>query len=648
MYYFCKFEIMCGISGFIKFSKDLSSIDLENFGLNMSNTLKRRGPDAFGVWSSQHDGVCLSHRRLSILDLSKKANQPMISSDKRYVLVYNGEIYNFLDIKNELEKLIDFKTSSDTEVVLEAIKAWGIRLAIQKFNGMFAFALWDNKTKKLSIARDRVGIKPIFWYYDDNTFAFCSELKGFKSLPWINFKIDDEAVASYVRLNFVPAPSSIFKNIHKLSPGSFIEINRKKIYEQNFWSLKNFILKTKRNISYNYEKDVEEAIKNSVKNQMVSDVPIGVFLSGGIDSSLIAALAQAQSKKKINTFTIGFEESSFDERNFARKISSTIGTNHNEECFSYGNLETLIDNLGDVYDEPFSDSSQLPTLLLSQITRKKVTVALSGDGGDELYGGYYRYFLADKYKKLILSHPSFFRELMIKLIDFIPLNFWNFLGKFFPNKYGGRMFGDKLLKLKNILSDEKESSFHTRIVSNVGTLSDYLISKKEKKTILFDKTIDDLFPNIIERMQFVDMLTYLPDDILTKVDRASMYYSLEVRVPFLDNKVIEQAWSLPLEKKINDGKGKIILRNILKSYLPKKLFDRPKMGFGIPLDKILTNSLKPRVEYYLFSNYLKNQYIFNIEKYKQCWNEHKSGKRNWQFLIWNFLVFQIWYENWKK
>ena len=641
---------MCGISGFFKFSKDLSEDDLKKFGLDMSKKLQRRGPDSFGVWVDKRVGLSLSHRRLSIIDLSPSGNQPMISSNDRYVLTYNGEVYNYLEIAKQLnDKNISFKTHSDTEVILEAITHWGLKKSLGIFNGMFAFSLWDKVQKKLFLVRDRLGIKPLYWYFNKNDFAFASELKPLKVLPWIKFDLDYESISSFVRLNYIPNPHSIFKKISKIEPGTFLVINQTgKINIREYWSLKRVIVNQNKKKPFVNEEIIENDLDFSVKTQMRSDVPLGVFLSGGIDSSLIACLAQKNSKKKIQTFTIGFNDTEFDEAIYAKKIANALSTCHHEEYFEYSILKNLINSLGTIYDEPFADSSQLPTLLLSQITKKKVKVALSGDGGDELFGGYYRYFLAERYKKLIYDQPSLFKFIILKLITFIPNKFWNFIGYLVPNQYGGKQFGDKLIKLSNLIINPDETSFHKRIISNVEDPLKYVNSSREKKNNLFNKDIEKLFPNIIERMQLIDTLTYLPDDILTKVDRASMYNSLEVRVPFLDNNVVKNSWRLKLEQKIKKNEGKIILKKILNKHIPKQLFNRPKMGFGIPLDKILTTELNFLIEDLIFSKEVKNQNIFKIAEYREKWKEHISGKRNWQFLLWNFLVFQVWFEEWRK
>ena len=635
---------MCGISGFITFSKNSDEI-LKKISIKMSNTLVRRGPDSSGVWTDSRYGLSMCHRRLSIIDLSRKAAQPMHSHNERYVLIYNGELYNFKKIKKILESTKKkFFTSSDTEVLLELISEKGVLEAVKQLNGIFSFAVWDKKLKKLFIVRDRVGIKPVYIYWDEKTLAFASELKALKKLPWLNLKIDLKSVSNYVRLNYIPAPYSIYENVIKLLPGSVFEIDLKK--KKKITKYFHLDINKKKNIQY--PDKTYELLDNSVKSQMVSDVPLGVFLSGGIDSSLITALAQQSSYKPINSFTIGFEDNEFNEAQYAKKISNILGTNHNEFYFNYNSITDLVNILPDVYDEPFADSSQLPTLLLSKITKKKVTVALSGDGGDELFGGYYRYFLAEKYKKLIFNQPQYLKNISKKIINFIPKNVWNSIGNFLPHYFGGNQFGDKLLKLSSLLNKNQETAFQRRIISNYNDLSELLIYQKENKSIYYDDKYEDIIKDTVTRMQFLDFSSYLPDDILTKVDRASMNYSLEVRVPFLDNDLIDHAWGLDKKYKVANGQGKLILKQILRKFLPQELIERPKMGFGIPLDKILIDSFSKEIEYFIYSTATQKQQIFNVDFYKKLWEEHKSKKRNWQFLLWNFFVFQIWYDHWES
>ncbi len=635
---------MCGISGFIKFSKDLSKSSISSFSNKMAKTLERRGPDAYGSWVDVKNGVSLSHRRLSILDLSQKANQPMMSHNKRFILSYNGEIYNFKFLKNKFKNYLpNLKTSSDTEVLVELIASIGLKETLKNINGIFCFAVWDVDKERMYVVRDRVGIKPVYIYWDNKNFAFASEIKALKVLPWHNFEICKESLGSYVRLNYIPSPYSIYENVLKLEPGCIFEINKSKVVKYTkYWDFEKLnILKNN-----NDPTSTHKILNDAVLSQMVSDVPVGVFLSGGIDSSLIAALAQKNSKKKINSFTIGFEDNAFDEAPYAKKISKILGTSHNEVYFNYKDLNSLINEIPILYDEPFADSSQLPTMLLSKITKKNVTVALSGDGGDELFGGYYRYFMAEKYQKYIFNQPNALKVILKNIIKFIPQALWNKIGVFIPKKYGGSQFGDKLLKLSNLLTENQDILFQQRIISNLNNVSSAVLNSNEKPNKYFEKKYQNLSDDIITRMQILDFLTYLPDDILTKVDRASMHYSLEVRVPFLDNKVIDHAWGLNKKFKVSNGNGKLILKEILLNYLPAKLIERPKMGFGIPLDKLLIEFFNKRIEMYLGSKKVKQQNLFNLDYYENLWVEHKSKKRNWQFLLWNFLMFQMWFECW--
>lgn len=638
---------MCGISGFLSFSEKLSKEKLDSFSILMAKKLIKRGPDSFGVWSEPKSNISLSHRRLSILDLSEKANQPMICSNHRYVIVYNGEIYNFNEIKDSLNiNPKKIKTSSDTEILLELISKKGVNQSLSILNGIFCFAVWDKKKKKLFIARDRVGVKPVYIYWDKLNLAFASEIKALKVLPWLSFNLDKKSIVNYVRLNYIPSPFSIYKNVIKLNPGSVFEVNLKKeVSIKKFFNINYNNLQSK---NFSNPFDTHKILENSVKSQMISDVPLGVFLSGGVDSSLITALAQKNSSKKINSFTIGFEENEFDEAKYAKEISRIIGTNHNEVYFNYDSLSALIKKMPDIYDEPFADSSQLPMSLLSQITKEKVTVALSGDGGDELFGGYYRYFLAEKYNNLIFNRSRLVKDSLKKIINIFPLKFWNTLGIFLPNQLGGMQFGDKLLKFSKLLDKNAETSFHQRIISNYDNFSDILFSTEENKIRYFDSKFEELINDSTKRMQILDFLTYLPDDILTKVDRASMNYSLEVRVPFLDNEVINHAFNLKKEDTVINSNGKIILKKILGKYLPNHLVNRPKMGFGVPLNKLLIKNFSELIDHFLHSKKVERQQIFKVSFYRKLWEEHKSMKRNWQFVLWNFLIFQLWYEKWEK
>lgn len=640
---------MCGISGFIKFERKLNSKELKKYSLDMSKVLFNRGPNAEGYWLCKKNNLALSHRRLSIIDLNERSTQPMQSRNKRFVMIFNGEIYNFKLLKNQLKaKNIHFNTSSDTEVLLEAISFWGLEGALKKVSGMFSIAIWDKKKLILSLIRDRMGIKPLYYYFDGLSFAFASEIKALKMLPWLDFEIDKKSLASYVRLNYVPAPNSIYKNVKKINVGEILNIDlSKNIQTKTYWNLNKLNFS---NQNYFFDGDTNEKLENlleeKILSHMVSDVPLGVFLSGGIDSSLVAAIAQKKSEKKISSFTIGFNEASFDEAKEAKEIAKLIGTSHHEIYFSFNDFKRLIDDINYAYDEPFSDSSQLPTILLSEITKKEVTVAMSGDGGDELFAGYYRYFLARKFQKYILSQNKLFKQIVYKVIKRFPIEFWNNFGKLLPNKYGGAQFGDKIYKIANFIYESDENSFYERLISNVDSPRNVLLFNDERKSKIFEKKINESFPNFTERMQFVDTVTYLPDDILTKVDRASMYHSLEVRVPFLDHNVVEFARKLPMNQKIKNDEGKIILKKILRKYLPTRLVEKKKMGFGLPLGKFINENLSKEIENYMNQKKVHEQNFFDLKIYKKYWYEHKNGIRNWQYLIWNFFVFQRWYEKW--
>ncbi len=641
---------MCGISGFLNFNQKLIKNDLISYANEMNNSLRMRGPDFSDFWLEKNINLVLCHTRLSIIDLDKRANQPMISKNNRFVIILNGEIYNFLSIKKDLIKLgISFRTQGDTEVLLEAISHFGIEKSLKLIEGMFSFVLWDKYEKKIILVRDRLGIKPLYYYFDKVTFAFASEIKAIRRLDWLDFSLDRKSITSYVRLNYIPAPNSIYKNIRKVLPGEMITVNlEKNIKKRKYWSFQKLRPFDKKDVKIDYENKLHDLLRKKIKSHLIADVPVGVFLSGGVDSSLITSITNEVSEKKIDTFTIGFENSSFDEAKYAREVSRHLGTNHNEVYFSNNVFLDLIEKISDVYDEPFADSSQLPTLLLSQITRKKVKVAISGDGADELFGGYYRYFMANRFNKLILDSPVFFKNLIFIIITKTPKWVWENIGRILSKKYGKRQFADKLLKLSNVIKDSDENLFYFRLISNINNPEDCVLNKNERSFIIFDSIIQREFPNFIERMQLIDTLKYLPDDILTKVDRASMYYSLEVRVPFLDHEIGEFSKKIPLNMKIQNGKGKIILKKILKNYLPDKLVEREKMGFGIPLNFLIEKKLSNYIESLLYSKEIQNQEIFDINFYKTKWNEHKTKKRDWKFLFWNFFVFQKWFSRWNS
>ena len=633
---------MCGVTGFFDISRNKKSYDAKKIIENMSDVLKSRGPDDKCIWFDKKNNIFFGHRRLSIIELSSLGKQPMTSHNKRFVIIFNGEIYNFLNIQKELkEEKVVFSGNSDTEVLLEALSKWGIKKTLSKISGMFAFVIWDKKLKELCLARDRFGIKPLYYSFQDGIFLFGSQTKSFIKHPNWKSEISFNALGSFFRLGYIPSNQSIFKKTSQVLPGHYLVFsNNGKIEQIRYWNLKKIIKsrRIKENTSTDLLRQTEIILNNSVKQHMISDVPIGCFLSGGIDSSLIAALMQKNSLKKIKTFNIGFEDKNLDESIYAKKVSECIGTEHYNVIFSNQNIIDLIPKLNTIYDEPFADSSQLPTILLSLITKKKVKVALSGDGGDELFGGYNRYNWARKIK-FFYNLPYFLRTFIGNSLKFIsPLQWDNILTKF-PFLRNYPFPGDKIYKLSEVIQFKDFSNVYP-----------YLISQWQKNNIPLKKNVvfnnsflldkDNSFLDLSEQMQLLDINNYLPDDILTKVDRASMSCGLEVRVPYLNKDLAEFVWLLDPKKK----RSKKILKNVLYKYVPEEIMKRPKMGFSVPLEKWLKSSLKEWASELLQKKELEDNYI-NSKVIIEKWKEHLSGKRNWQYQLWPVLIYQLWKKN---
>ena len=626
---------MCGITGFWDLKKIYRSQDLKNIINKMKDSLQSRGPDDKNTWIDKKNNLCLGHTRLSIIEPSILGRQPMISNNKRFVIIYNGEIYNFLDLKKQLQKKnIVFKSNCDTEILLESCSYWGVEKTLLKISGMFAFVLWDKKLMKLYLARDKFGIKPLYYSLQNNLFLFGSQTKSFFKHPKWRKEICINTLGYYFRYGYIPSNKSVYKNSLQIVPGHYLILEASgKIQKKCYWNLKKNINENKI-INSN---DIERMLESSVKDHMVSDVPIGSFLSGGIDSSLITALMQKNSVKPIKTFSIGFEEKSLDESQYAASVAKHLGTVHHQVIFNNNDIINLITKINTIYDEPFADSSQLPTVLLSRITRKKVKVALSGDGGDEFFGGYNRYNWAKKIK-LFYKLPKYFRELISNSMKCVTPNTWNQIFYHLPYFKKLSFAGDKVYKLSNVLNLKSFSDVYSNLISQ-WQQEDIPLLKKTSfiNKNLFDKDISSL--DVVKQMQITDILTYLPGDILTKVDRASMAYGLEVRVPFLNNELIENIWSI----KDKDKKNKSLLKKILYNYVPKKLVSRPKMGFSIPLEKWLKGPLKEWADDLLQEKKLKEGYL-DSKRIRDKWHEHLSGKRNWQYPLWTVLVYQSWRE----
>lgn len=635
---------MCGITGFWDLNKKRSK-DLDVNIKNMTDCLYNRGPDDKGLWIDKKNCIAFGHRRLSILELTKLGKQPMFSKNKRFVISYNGEIYNYLEIKEELKKEgKHFKSNCDTEVLIESIDSWGIEKTLNKIAGMFSFAIWDSKKKKLYLARDRLGIKPLYWSIQNKIFYFGSQPKCFMANKYWKKKIQIKSLLYYFQFGYIAPPNSIFENTFQVQPGNYLSIDFKGSYQiKRYWNLNKNINKSKElfSSSKEYTERLKDLLGKVVSQHLISDVPLGAFLSGGIDSSIIS-LIMCQQKKNIDTFSVGYNDSSlFDETEHATKIAKIIGSNHTNLQINPKEILNNISNIVEEYDEPFSDSSQLPTFLLSKLVKKKVTVCLSGDGGDEIFGGYNRYLFAQKIKKVFSLSPYFLRKNISKLFLNISPNTYDSFFKMFGKIIHTKINGDKIHKFSDILGLNEFGEIYEHLLSfyprNEIPVKNDLLKEYKKINFELDKN------NFVEQMQLTDTNFYLPGDILTKVDRASMAHGLEMRVPLLDHRVVEFAFNLPMNLKIHQGQTKVILRNILKEEINEKFFDRPKMGFAIPLSDWLRGPLKDWA-WDLINQKKLNDGLIDVSMVKHIFNEHISYKRNWQNKIWTILVYIIWKE----
>lgn len=669
----CEEYGMCGLAGFLQ-TNGLGSGQAHALAAHMGERIAHRGPDDGGVWCDADAGIGLSHRRLSILDLSPAGHQPMVSVSGRYVIAFNGEIYNHLELRQELEKgpsallspegrgdieggrgETSWRGHSDTETLLAAFDAWGIEATVKKSIGMFAFAVWDKLNRILTLGRDRLGEKPLYYGWQGDTFLFGSELKALKAHPAFRAEIDRNALALLMRHNYIPAPYSIYQGIHKLLPGSLLTVSlqNRNAQPQCYWDARQVV---GAGLAQPFMGSPGEAVdaldkllRDAVAKQMMADVPLGAFLSGGVDSSTVVALMQAQSSRPVKTFTIGFHEAGYNEAEHAKAVARHLGTEHTEIYVTPEQAMAVIPRLPTLYDEPFADSSQIPTFLVSQLARQHVTVSLSGDGGDELFGGYNRYFWGRDLWKRISWMPSEMRVFVGKMLKGVPPQGWDGifarLGPLLPSKLRQRTPGDKLHKLAEILGARQPEEMYQGLVSHWKDPEALVIGGHEPPTVLTDRSQWADVEDFSHRMMYLDTMTYLPDDILAKVDRASMGVSLESRVPLLDHRVVEFAWCLPLSMKIRNGQGKWILRQVLYKYVPKELIERPKMGFGVPIDSWLRGPLRAWAEELLDEGRLRREGYFHPAPIRVKWLEHLSGKRNWQYHLWDVLMFQAWLEN---
>lgn len=633
----------------------------------MIDHLAHRGPDDYGVWVDPERGVALGHQRLSIIDLSQEGHQPMVSRCGQFVLVFNGEIYNFKSLREHVEgsqRFSGWRGASDTEVLLEAMASWGVEEALKKSVGMFAFALWDCKNQLLYLGRDRLGEKPLYYGWGGDVFLFGSELKALRAHPGWHGGVSHAALSLFAKFNYVPAPYSIYANVFKVVPGTFSCISletiscgrregeRVPLRAKVYWSASNA---ARQGVLRPFMGGEDEAVvaldgllRDAVRQQMVADVPLGAFLSGGIDSSTIVALMQAQSPQPVKTFTIGVDKPDFNEAQHARAVAKHLGTEHTEMYVTPEDALAVIPHLPELYDEPFADPSQIPTFLVSKLTRKHVTVSLSGDGGDELFGGYNRYFLADNIWRRFGWLPPNIRRGLASGLKKVPPKVFDAAPGWLAAEIGrfGRIgrVSDKVDKLCSILPSSSPEELYLMLSSLWGKSMPLVTTAQDQLSSFSDKFWGDGFPSFFEKMMYLDAVSYLPDDILVKVDRAAMSVSLETRVPLLDHRVFEFAWQLPLHMKIRNGQGKWLLRQVLYRYVPKAMVERPKRGFDIPVDAWLRGPLRRWAEDLLSEDRLRDQGIFDPTPIGKKLREHLSGKSNWQSALWNVLMFQAWFD----
>jgi len=647
---------MCGFVGILGGDALLGDQGDEALIRSMTDTIMHRGPDDDGYWCDSKKHISLGHRRLSIIDLSNAGHQPMKSVGGRFMIVFNGEIYNHLSLRKELQGMsltTTWRGHSDTETLLAGFEAWGIRETIEKAIGMFAIAIWDRLTNTLTLARDRVGEKPLYYGWQGDVFLFGSELKALKQHPAFKSEINRDAITLLLRHNYIPTPYSIYKGIAKLEPGCLLTTSIQQ-HEPNIVSYWSGVEVAESGVANIFKGDANQAVdeleillKDSVRQQMLADVPLGAFLSGGIDSSTVVALMQAQSSRSVKTFTIGFNEKGFNEALHAKAVAKHLGTEHTELYVTPEEAREVIPRIPTLYDEPFSDASQIPTFLVSELAKKYVGVSLSGDAGDELFCGYNRYQITSKLWNKLSMLPVPLRSILAKGINTISPQAWNNLPTNILGMKGFNNIGDKLHKGARVLTSQSIDELYHRLVSHHNDSAAWVIGGQEPSTLLTNNAPDLAGLSDIQRMMALDLMTYLPDDILAKLDRAAMGVSLETRVPFLDHRVIEFAWSLPQSLKLKNGQSKWLLRQVLYRHVPRDLIDRPKMGFGVPIDKWLRGPLKDWAESLLDESRLRQEGFFYPDPIRNLWSEHLSGKRNWSGQLWNILMFQAWLEHWK-
>jgi asparagine synthase (glutamine-hydrolysing) len=640
---------MCGIVGF-RTNRDFSQ--LQESLPEATSSLIHRGPDNMGLFFDEEAGVGLGHRRLSVIDLSKAGRQPMSNDDGMVQIVYNGEMYNFKEVRKTLEGCShSFSTETDTEVILKAYLEWGIN-CLNRFVGMFAFALWDKRSRLLFLARDRLGIKPLYYHFDRGRFLFASELKAMMAFKVFQRNIDPNSIPLFLHYQYIPAPRTIFKNTYKLLPGYCLVYDGQDLETYAYWNLPH---RGEEGAFKSKEEDVidelDYLLTRAVSDRLVSDVPLGALLSGGIDSSMVVALMQKVNPAPVRTFSIGFREPEYNEAPWASKVANHLGTDHTEFYVTPKEAMDVIPQLPEIYDEPFADSSAIPTYLVSSLARSQVTVALSGDGGDEQFSGYVRYWTTQAMATSFQRLPSSIRSALGMLFKKIPPLWvekcylpWR---EFLPQRFRVANFPDKWQKLITLMGKTEVQELYRMTICLWSEAELYRVLGESLPKSQYEEVFlqTEGWP-LLSRLMRVDQKTYLPDAMLTKVDRSSMAASLEVRVPLLDHRVVEYTTKLPDSLKYRNGEGKYILRRLLSRYVPSNMFERPKMGFGVPIDKWFRNELKDLLLDYLSPERLKKEGVFDQYLVEEKIKEHLSGEVNHQYRLWSLLMWEMWRERW--
>ena len=642
---------MCGFAGLYALKSERTRSELHVTARKMTESLAHRGPDSHGLWQDPDIAIVLGHRRLAILDLTAEGHQPMESESGRFLISYNGEIYNYAELQHELQQHgIKFRGRSDTEVILAAIEHWGLNLTLQKINGMFAFALWDRKERCLHFARDRLGKKPLYIGWAGYNLVFGSELKALRAHPEFEPRVNRDVLALYTRYGFVPAPHCIYENAWSLPAGFRLMLDVTALHApvdlatmmEPYWhplrALEEAQQKPVRKMESAIIAEFEELLGDCVRERMVSDVPLGAFLSGGIDSSAVVAVMQKLASRPVKTYTIGFEEAGFDEAAFAAKVAAHLGTEHHELYVSAQDALDVIPGLPEIYDEPFADISAIPTYLVSRFARQDVTVALSGDGGDEMLGGYNRHVSAPKIAKRMGALPLSVRRVMASAIGKIPVQRWDSLARQLPQ------MGNAAHKAASIMALESQEEIYTRLLSQWPEPP--VLDAAHLRSLIDTPDWQPQDLSFAEKMMYWDTILYLPGDILTKVDRASMAVGLEARAPLLDRRIYDYAWRLPETFKIRDGRGKFLLREVLARHLPRALFERPKQGFAVPAGEWLRGPLRDWAEDLLDESALETQEHFNTQAIRDAWQAHLQGRGNHTGALWTVLMFQAWRQRW--